>query len=1285
MAALGLTTGLLAAAPAAWSAGQADLDATIAAADAAHTKDTPPAAGRPLSEDETSRAIAKALQSSVEVPIPSLDTEYTETVATPAGKLSETQHPKQQRMKRGDTWVALDSSLVAGPGGSLVPKATPSELVLSGGGNGPLATMRSKDGKRLAVSTPFALPKPAVTANSALYTEVLNGVDLKVTASEQGGFTTVLVVKNADAAANPALKNLKFATSADGVTVTADEGGNLEAKDASGTTVFHAPAPLIWDSSSQQAPAAAPRALKAAPAPKSTPTAPATSMATSNADGPGTGAKVATMPVKATGSAVELTADQTVLAGPDTKYPVYIDPSWIPATMDRQSWTWIQQGFPGTSNFNKAGSSGADRPGVGYQGWSSPYGIERTYYQFNVSAYKGAIVNKATLKVDEYSTSDWSCSNKYGVNAYLSAEFDGNTTWNNPPARYDFLGTAQVGGARQSGCSGSVAVTWDATTIVKNGIAAGWNVAAFTIQGNESDRNAFKRFDYNGAALSIEYDRVPNVPTNPHVGPASPHTVVPGGSSDACDNSGLDSWGWVNSADASLNMTVTSPVQGQLAGWYHIWDYAQSGVPEIASGYTGMVNSGANAPFQLPAGALKDGHHYGWGAFATDTLPGVGMTQFSPDCHFKVDLTAPNVSFPATVSDPSKQFPAAGNGQTPQIALGQSGTVPVTATDPNPSGGLTSGLACLRWSYDPQLTNAAWQCGGTMPTAGIQVTPGNWGTQILYVQAQDNAGNNSQVSPYAFYVPWNASGPAPVFGDVTGDGAPDVLSPDSNGNLRAYTVPGNPVAKSPATSLAAKVTDSPDKDSWANYRTTHRGTFSGGKNVDDLLAHKDSSPKLYLYPNPGNTNVQGRFDNKAELAKPGCATGSAECTGYATTWSTTRQIAAVGDPVATDLDPGKQFRNKSGLLTVESGADGDAGLWYYPTIGTNQLGTPVRLAATGWKNRELLSPGDWAGQGHPGLWTRDAATGVLLGFTFTTGTGSIPDEFGDPVQYPTLTAISAPTDIGGTLTTKLWPRVGSDGDLTGNGNPTLWGITEAGEIQIWTGKRAGTPTAPKYSWQTGPDTVLTTAQVPNQWLLNSTARGTDSGGTNPATLVGNAAWTTDHKGTANSAANLNGAYYKTASPSVDTSRSYSVSAWVKLDNTDGYQTFVTQNGKERGSYYLQYSKAFNAFAFVTPDSDNYWTGTYHHANGATPPQLGVWTHLVATFNAGTGSMTLYVNGKYAGADTNPTPWNATGPITIGADAAANYPVGNLTAGATSDVRTYPYPLTSEQVTALYNN
>ncbi|MFI9270215.1 LamG-like jellyroll fold domain-containing protein [Kitasatospora sp. NPDC052896] len=1093
-------------------------------------KEEPPA-------DETDKAIAQAKATGGNVPIDSLTTEFSETVATPAGHLQLTEHPDQQRMKRNGTWVPLDATLVTNSDGTFSPKAAAGSLVLSKGGDGPLATMTSGNGKKLAITAPFSLPAPTVNGDVLTYADVAPDTDLQVTATKFGGLTTVVVLKTRAAAANPVVRDLHFGTTADGVTLSADKSGALTASGSNGAVLWTAPTPQMWDSSTAPT-SAAEAAARTADAGAPTANVPTTdaqehSRATSTQAGPGDGAKVTQMPVKVNADGIDLTPDQNLLAHGTA--PFYIDPAWIPYSNQASAWTWVQAAYPNLSNWDRSGSADTDHPGVGLCGYyaaggsCSPTDTYRSFFQFDTGALNGTTIYSATLTFSEYVSADWSCTNTYPLDLYLTGGISNATTWSNQPGQAGGrLGEDTIGGSGNGACHDNVPFSYDVTSTFQQ-YAGTYPNLTFGLYGNESNDNAFKRLTTN-PSLTVSYDRAPNLPTNPNVTPA-PKTISPSRTTQSCGDGNSADWAWLGAGSdrtgaVAINGTVSSPTQAQLYSWSHIWDYNLPGTPDVASGLSSPVPNNSTASFTIPAGVIKDGHSYGYSLMATDNLPGAPWSGATPTCFFKVDLTPPTISFPP-VTDLTTQFPPSGSGQVSKLLAGQQGYIPFSATDPNPSGLNSSGVACVTWGPDPQLSDqtTTTACGSAIPANQLPVKPGHWGTNVIYVRAQDNAGNLSPVAQYSFYAAWNPNGPPPAFGNVTGDSVPDIVTADTAGNLRAYTVPGNPLATSVNTADAAKAASSPDGDSWADYRVTHRGSLRGGMNVDDLIVHKDGEANLYFYPNPGNTGIPGVFDSHSQLTKPACDPTVTDCTGYdATNWSTTTQIAALGDPSTTNLDTNKKFQNRTGLLTVEASPDGNGALWYYPTISDATFGSPIKIAATGWKNLQLISPGDWAKQGHPGLWARDVTNGNLYAYTFNLGSGSITDQFGNASTYPIITSIATTATVGNVPYTSA-PAMGSDGDLTGAGTSALWAITPSGGVELWTSTVTGTTTAPSLTWN-GPSTVLNTSLGADQWPLNAanTNNGiaTDSTGQNPLTLPSSPTWTTDHKGNANAAAAFNG-------------------------------------------------------------------------------------------------------------------------------------------------------------------
>src|SRR6266545_5656659 len=216
------------------------------------------AAGRPASaapgcqdtEVSRARALAAARGCGHRVEDVSSRTETAQTFANLDGTMTLEESVEPRWAHRADgSWAAVDPSLLKAADGGVVPIATAQRMFFSGGGTRPLATL-TEGGRELTVSWPAPLPVPTLAGYTAVYAGVLPDVDLRVTATAKG-FAEVLVVKTRAAAANPALRTVRFGLSTKDLTVVATAGGGAEARDEQGRAVFVAPAPLMWDSADQ--------------------------------------------------------------------------------------------------------------------------------------------------------------------------------------------------------------------------------------------------------------------------------------------------------------------------------------------------------------------------------------------------------------------------------------------------------------------------------------------------------------------------------------------------------------------------------------------------------------------------------------------------------------------------------------------------------------------------------------------------------------------------------------------------------------------------------------------------------------------------------------------------------------------------------------------------------------------------------------------------------------------------------------------------------------------------
>ncbi|MER5732768.1 ricin-type beta-trefoil lectin domain protein [Streptomyces sp. NPDC002138] len=1228
----------------------------------------PDAAASPTAEQKAlDSARTQARSSGKRVLVEALTTSSSQTFANPSGTFTTDTSPAPARVEDADgDWHPLDATLRANSDGTLSPAFALSPLSLSGGGSGPMATMTTADGKKLAVKAPFPLPKPTLNGDDALYRDVLPDVDLRLTANQLGGWSQVLVVRTARAAANPALRKIRLDVDAPGLNVSADTAGNLDVKDGKGKLRFSSPTSLMWDSATA-APAFS-QAARTTAVPLSQGPVPAPERpAASSADAPGAGATVKPIGTRVDAQGIELAPDTSVL-GQGTG-PWYIDPGINPtADSGTQAWSQVQEAYPDTNEYN-ATADGQDKPAAGYCGFSTctRKGRERAYFRVGINtAIHGAEVIDARLNATVVSSSSPNSPTPMGL--YWAGAISNPTSWNRQPCDKNSRmgGCTKIGGINISGTGD---IQYDVTTQMKAAASERWSDFTFGFApDNENDMYQRQRFG-NSPHVVVEYDVRPTI-WWPRTRP-TPGFSNTGAYADCRTPNTANAWdnpGWVGT---NSNITLTSAVYSatgrQLQTTFQYWDDDNAGKTEwVKSGWTGSFGD-----VSVDIGKLTDGHQYGWQSSTTDeTL----TSTISDMCFFRVDRTPPTAAVSST------DFPASGTIGAHPKRVGEEGTFTLTGTDPAPvAGGRTSGLACARWTSDPvAAASTSWKCtdtnAGVVPlTAGsatVKYTPTRWGTNFLYLQTQDVAGNLSQPVAYSYYTPSNPNSPAPVFGDVNGDAKADILLPDSAGSLRQFNG-----GTDPAGAPNARTRPSPSGTGWNGIQISHRGS-AGYKNVDDLFAHQPGQPNLYVYTNDNTGLLDGQAPVKVN--KPtGCVTADfnaigCAANGYGANWTGVSQIAAFGSVFGETAKGGALGRTS--LLFVENGR-----LWLSLAGTTNQLDSQsVLLSAndTRWDGYELITPGRAQGTDFPTLWARSKTDGSLHAFSVT-GTA----------DAPVLTGFTNPASgaLAGTVDPVRYPRVGSDGDLTGDGIPDLWAVDSTQQLVSFT----GTGTAPNgttvaHPTATGIDptiVLLGNLNTPTaQWKLTGQSGTTTPSavGAFPATTAGITFPTASVNGvsTPYAAFNGTGSTITTGAPVVDTRKSFTLSTMAKVTSTSAI--VLSQDGTTSSSFMVYADPATKEWRFALAKGDTAgWNFDWSDAaqNETSRIVFGAWTRLTAVYNADTGLMSLYVNGTLAGtghhqASSSPVP---SGPLVLGRYKISGQPdlFGGFTGGV-SNLAVYPY-------------
>lgn len=677
-------------------------------------------------------ALAEARRTGKPVEISALRGESREVFATPEGRLQAQEYLRPVWARGPGGWKRVDTSLVTTDEGTVAPKAATVDVEFSGGGGtAPLVRMR-RAGRELSLTWPTPLPKPRLDGAVATYPSVLPDVDLRMTAQEDG-FTQLLVVKTAQAAASPELAELRMRLSASGLEVRETDQGGLEAVDKGAAgAVFEAPKPMMWDSSTgEQAAASRASAVSRASVASGAPTSGAQA-AGDREPGAAESGKLAPVDVAVTAGQKEvvLTPDTDVLRGADTTYPVYIDPQWY--TPKASAWTMVSKYWASSPQWKFNGASDA---GLGYCNWSycAPHDTKRLFYRIPTSTFAG----KSILSAEFVVRNTWSAScSARAVELWQTKDISSSTTWNSQNASGFWIKelASKSFAYGYTGCAAK-----DAEFNVKAAVQAAADKKSSTMTfglraASETDGYAWKRFS-DKAFLRVQYNRPP-----PQVKMSQLTMEYGGACKKPADAARVRTLGKIYANN------ITDPDGDNVAVQFEAkWDSGDGKglIARWKPALTSFKKSGSSFSISLPS-TVPQNKQIHWYVRSYDGA------QYSPwshagdptSCYFYYDT-----SIPKAPSITSGEYPAS-NPEDPEDpwydGVGQYGTFTLSS----------SSTDVVRYRYgfntDPSAAQQITTTGGAAKS--VRLLPAKPGLNFITAQAFDQAGNGSEVRTYQFRV-----------------------------------------------------------------------------------------------------------------------------------------------------------------------------------------------------------------------------------------------------------------------------------------------------------------------------------------------------------------------------------------------------------------------------------------------------------------------------------------------------------------------------------------------------
>lgn len=899
---------------------------------------------------------------------------------------------------------------------------------------------------------------------------------------------------------------------------------------------------------------------------------------------PAVTSRTAPVAVTAERGQLRVAADQRLLADPDLTYPVFIDPQF-----EKQRWTWAYATSNGENNDGTAARVGKQPPDQ----YSSNGQLYRSYYGFDVGALGGKHILSGTVRITlDHS---WSCGptwvNLYRV-AALTVSSGGRMSWTTRPLPSGVTLDWWAGNANESGGCGEIQPDVD---------------AEFTGEYVRNDLQYFADGRWGNYAVGLcacnsagdyesEQDRWKKFYTDKaHLEvtynsyPSTPANLTSAGK--VCGSTI-----GTNSVKLRAQYLDVDGAEDALQGTF-VYKQLPSGTPVTV---TDPVIRPANnyGEVTVNLGSTAEGKTYSWQVRTKDEAG--DYSPWSAWCNFTVNTKAgavkvtgtPYINCEVAPSDPTCNKGHGGPGVSGSFTF---------APDPNDAGAQYITSYVYKWKDSPQAATTVPVPQGGSYTAAL--TPPRHGLNALEVFGKNAAGVPGATNTYQFLV---GSPSAPLahwllstvdgagYRDVLGDGTGDTdLVVDAAANDVTWRADTRLIGES-AVRFDATAGGTPGWMSAAGTGLDTSGSFSVSAWV--RLA-TTSCPTNLTAVSVDGTNVSGF------MLSYDCLTGK---------W---RMLMADVDQPSTVLT---QAASSNAAVVNQ---------WTHLVGVFDEAERKVRLYVDGQLVADVTPASTWLAARGAG-WKANGS--VVVG----------RDRYA--AQHGSFFS-------GEIADVRVWNRVVVADDILGtnadvaNGVQDTAGLMAPIEVAAWTfngaldGVCADAISDGTY-WQPEPTLALqgcTDPYSPGQ-TAGYTGEGHDS---NDALWLNHAQ--PDGFGTTGAG------HAAHSGPVLRTDQSFTVSAWVRIADLNGFQGVISQDGDNMSAFRLDFDPwAGNKWCFRMLRSDSP-SASDEHACGPTP-KTGSWEHLVAVYDAGKQELRLYVDGKsVATASYTGTPWQAQQQFNVG--------------------------------------